>query len=128
MELLKVIGFALTSVILIVILKEQKKEMALILMIVASLGIMLFAISEISKIMDLLNELAEKSGIQKDYLILILKITGIAYLVEFGKNICIDSGQSSIASKLEMAGKVVIVSLSIPIITSLITVLSGLVL
>ena len=127
MNIFKVVAFALVATILIVLIKEQRKEMALMLTIIASLGIVLFAIDEISGIINLLNNLAEKSGINKDYLLIIIKITGIAYIVEFGKNICQDAGQSAIATKLEMAGKVVIVSLSIPIISALLTVLSGMV-
>ena len=125
MDIFKIVAFAIVATILIVILKEQRKEMALKLTIIAAMGIILFAISEISEIVNLLNNLAEKSGINKDYLLIIIKVTGIAYIVEFGKNICQDAGQSAIATKLEMAGKVIIVSLSIPIISSLLTVISG---
>lgn len=127
MNIFKVVAFGIISVILIVLIKEQRKEMALMLTIVASIGIILFAIDEISAIVSLLNNLAEKSGINKEYLMIIIKVTGIAYIVEFGKNICQDAGQNAIATKLEMAGKVVIVSLSIPIISALLTVLSGMV-
>ena len=101
--------------------------MALLLTIVAGICILLFAISKITPIIDLLNTLIDNSGINKDFLIIILKITGIAYLVEFGKNICIDAQQSAIATKLEIAGKVIIVSLSLPLIATLVNVLSGLV-
>lgn len=127
MDIFRVVAFAIIATILIVLLKEQRKEMALMLTIIAALGIILFAIDEISEIINLLNTLAEKSGINKDYLLIIIKVTGIAYIVEFGKNICQDAGQSAIATKLEMAGKVVIVSLSIPIISALLSVLSGMV-
>ena len=127
MDIFKVVAFAIVSTILIVLLKEQRKDIALILTIFASLAIVIFAIDKISKIIELLNTLADNSGINKDYLLIIIKVTGIAYIVEFGKNICMDAGQTSIATKLEMAGKVIIVSLSIPIITSLFTVLVGLV-
>lgn len=127
MDIFKVVAFAIVATILIVILKEQRKEIALMLTIIAAMGIILLAINEISGIVNLLNNLAEKSGINKDYLLIIIKVTGIAYIVEFGKNICQDAGQSAIATKLEMAGKVIIVSLSIPIISSLLTVLSGMV-
>ena len=127
MDIFKVVAFAIVATVLIVLIKEQRKEMALLLTIIASLGIILFAIDEISGIINLLDNLAEKSGISKDYLLIIIKVTGIAYIVEFGKNVCQDAGQSAIASKLEMAGKVVIVSLSIPIISALLTVLSGMV-
>ena len=127
MDIFKVVAFALVATILIVLIKEQRKEMALMLTIIAALGIVLFAVNEISGVIELLENLAEKSGINKDYLLIIIKVTGIAYIVEFGKNICQDAGQSAIATKLEMAGKVVIVSLSVPIISALLTVLSGMV-
>lgn len=127
MEIFKVVGFAIISVVLIVLLKEEKKEMALLLTIVSGICILLFALSKITPIIDMLNTLIDSSGINKDFLVIILKITGIAYLVEFGKNICIDAQQSAIATKLEIAGKVIIVSLSLPLIATLVNVLTGLV-
>ncbi|MBR0351278.1 MAG: stage III sporulation protein AD [Clostridia bacterium] len=48
-----------------------------------------------------------------------VKITGIAFLSEFAVSICKDSGESAIASKIELGSKVIIVSMSVPIITSL---------
>ncbi len=127
MEIIKVVGFAIISVVLIVLLQEQRKEMALLLTIVAGICILLFAISKVTPIIDMLNSLIDGSGISKEFLVIILKITGIAYLVEFGKNICIDAGQSAIGTKLEIAGKIIIVSLSLPLIATLVNVLSGLV-
>ena len=49
----------------------------------------------------------------------VLKITGIAYIAEFGAEICRDAGEGAIAAKIEMAGKVIIIALAVPIITSL---------
>lgn len=127
MDIFKVVAFGIVSTVLIVLLKEQRGDIALILTIFSSLAIVLFAINKIGEVITLLDNLANNSGINKEYLVIIIKVTGIAYIVEFGKNICIDAGQTSIATKLEMAGKVIIVSLSIPIISSLFTVLVGLV-
>lgn len=127
MEIFKVIGFSVFSVVMIVILKNQKPEFAIILSIVAGIGIILFSLSKMSTIVDLLYELIDNSGINKEFLSIILKVTAIAYLVEFGKNICSDAGQTAIASKLEMAGKVVIFTLSFPLISALVEILNGLV-
>ncbi len=127
MEVLKLVGFAIISTVLVVLLKEQRKEIALILSIASGVCIMLFAISKLGEIVDMLNMLVEKSGINKDFLVIILKITGIAYMVEFGKNICQDASQNAIGVKLEMAGKVIIVALSLPLISALVNVLAGLV-
>ena len=127
MEVLKIVGIAIFSVVIIIILKEQKPEMALILSIATGIGIMLFVIYKMSDVVGILNNLITKSGVNRDFLYIIIKVVGIAYIVEFGKNICVDAGQSSIATKLEMAGKVIIVVLTLPLISSLVNVLTGLV-
>lgn len=127
MDIIKVVGFAIFSVILIVILKEEKKEFALFLSIVAGIVILFFAMEKIGPVLDMLYDLVNKSTINSNFLLIILKVTGIAYLVEFGKNICLDAGQSAISTKLELAGKIIVVSLSLPIFNSLISLMSQLV-
>ena len=127
MEVIKIVGISIFAVIMIIILKNYRPEMALVLSIIAGIGIMLYAISKMSSVINVLNDLVSKSGVNTDFLLIIIKVIGIAYIVEFGKNVCIDAGQSSIATKLEMAGKVVIVVLTIPLISSLVNVLLGLV-
>lgn len=127
MEVIKVVGVSIFAVIMIIILKNYRPEMALVLSIITGIGIMLYAISKMSSVINVLNDLVSKSGVNTDFLLIIIKVIGIAYIVEFGKNVCIDAGQSSIATKLEMAGKVVIVVLTIPLISSLVNVLVGLV-
>ncbi len=68
---------------------------------------------------ELLNNLANKTAINNQFLTLLIKITGIAFLTEFAVSICKDSGETAIANKMDMGGKVVIVSMSIPIISGL---------
>lgn len=127
MEVIKIVGVSVFAVIMIIILKNYRPEMALVLSIITGIGIMLYAISKMSSVINVLNDLVSKSGVNTDFLLIIIKVIGIAYIIEFGKNVCIDAGQSSIATKLEMAGKVVIVVLTIPLISSLVNVLVGLV-
>ena len=127
MEIIKVVGFAIFATMLVVILKEEKKEFAVALSVIAGVMLLLFCISKIDPIINMLYELVEKSGINSSFLVIILKVIGIAYLVELGKNICQDAGQSAIATKLEMVGKIIVVSISLPIFTSLISLLVELV-
>lgn len=119
MIIFKVIGFAIISVALIIILKNEKPEIALMCVLSSSIILLAFIFDEFKEVIALLNGLIENSSINKEFLKIILKIVGISYIVEFGKNICIDAGENSIASKIEIAGKVIVVSLSIPIIASL---------
>lgn len=87
-------------------------------LIAAATGIIIFMllIGKIGSVIDVLKRLAENSGMESVYLKTVLKIIGIAYIAEFGAQIVRDAGQESIASKIELAGKVLILVLAIPII------------
>lgn len=127
MTLFKVIGFGIIAVSLIIILKNQRPEIALMCVVASSVIILLFVFDELKSVIDLINSLMQKSSIDSTYIKIILKVIGISYIIEFGKDICKDAGESAIANKMEMAGKVIIVSLSIPVVASLIDIVTELV-
>ena len=70
----------------------------------------------------MVKSLANKTNINYDFILLLLKITGIAILTEFAVSICKDSGETSIANKVDFGGKVLIMSMSVPILTSLVQI------
>ena len=74
---------------------------------------------KISSIIDLLTSLANKASIHMEFLQLLIKITGIAILTEFAVSVCKDSGETAIANKVDLGGKIMIIAMSIPIISSL---------
>ena len=73
----------------------------------------------LSGIINLLQDIANKTNVSSNFLKILIKITGIAILTEFAVSICKDSGESAIASKVDIGGKVIIISMSIPIIKAL---------
>ena len=120
----KIVVIGIVSTILVVILKEHKKEYAILLSIVAGVMLLLLTLSKIEPIISLIQKLSLNIPIDNSYILLILKVIGISYLIEFGKDICIDAGESSIANKIEIAGKVIIVGISIPAITSVLEIIT----
>ena len=80
---------------------------------------MLLVFSKISGIIELINNLSSNISINKEFITLIIKMTGIAILTEFTVSICKDSGEAAIANKVDMGGKVIMISMSIPIIAGL---------
>ncbi|WP_223066534.1 stage III sporulation protein AD [Paenibacillus caui] len=116
MEMIQIVGLGLIAAILSLVLKEQKPIFAFLIAAFAGIAIFLFLIGKIGTIIDTLEQLAAESGIQTIYLKTILKIIGIAYIAELGAQTVRDAGQEAIASKIELAGKVLIMVLAIPII------------
>ena len=119
MEIVKIIGIGLTALIIIIILKQYKPEYVLYTSILAGIFILLLSLSQISGVIDLLKSLSSRANINSQFLGIILKITGIAILTEFAVSICQDSGESAIANKIDIGGKIIIITMSISIISSL---------
>lgn len=123
MEIIKVIGIGIVSLIIIVIIKQYKPEFALYVSLGAGIIIIFLVLDKLLGIIQLLTTLSKKAGINATYLSILLKITGIAILTEFGVSICKDAGETAIANKIEFGGKIVIISISIPIISALLEVI-----
>ena len=73
-------------------------------------------VNKLGVVLNLFRELAEKAQISQLYLTTILKIIGIAYITEFGSQVCRDAGEGAVASKIEFAGKIFIMLMAVPII------------
>lgn len=120
MEIIQVVGLGMTATFLAVILKEQNPVFAFLLATFTGILIFFFLIGKIAEVIRVLEQLAVEGGINLIYLKTILQIIGIAYIAEFAAQISRDAGQGAIASKIELAGKVLIMVLAIPIITVII--------
>lgn len=127
MEILKVSAFALMAVVIIVLIKQEKKEIGVTISILAAVAMAVYAIVKLNDIVNLLYDLISKVGVNAKYLEIILKVVGIAYIVELTKDVCVDSGETALGSKVEMTGKVVMVAMTIPIITGVVEVINKLI-
>jgi stage III sporulation protein AD len=116
MEIMQIIGLGIVVTILILVIKQQRPELAVQLSLGLSVIIFLLVVGKISLILDLFRELADKANINQLYLNTVLKIIGIAYVSEFGAQVCRDAGEGAIAGKIEFAGKILIMVLAVPII------------
>jgi stage III sporulation protein AD len=120
MTILQIVGIAVIATVLIIIIKQERPEMAFLLSLISGLTILILIIDKVGVVVRLLQQLAEKSRIDLIYLNTIIKIIGISYIGEFGSEITRDAGETALASKIEMAAKIMIMILSIPIMVSLI--------
>lgn len=123
MEILKIIGIAFVSIFIILLLKQYKPEFVVHISIIAGILIFLTLVPKLSAIIELLNNFSTKLGVNSQFFGILLKITGIAYISEFATNICKDSGETAIASKVEIGAKIIIIAMSIPILGAVIEAL-----
>lgn len=127
MDIMKIVGIGIIATMLAVILREEKPEIALQVSIVTGLIIFVFVITKLNSVLAVLKYFASKTNIDLIYFTTILKVIAIAYITEFGAQVCKDAGEGSIASKIEFGGKVLIMIMAIPILAALMDVITKLI-
>ncbi len=114
-----ILGSALMVTVLLIIVRKERPEIAVLLSVAAASLILTALIKNINQVLLVFNNLAVKTQLNLSYLKLIVKIVGLAYLAGFGAQICKDAGEGSMAAKIELAGKIFILTLGIPIMVGL---------
>lgn len=123
MEIVKIIGIALIALIIIIMLKQYRPEYAVFISILTGVLILFLVMDRLTGIINLIESIQSKFSINTQFIALLIKITGIAFLSEFAVSICKDSGEAAIASKIELGSKIIIISMSIPIISNLLEII-----
>lgn len=125
MDIFKIVLIALLSTSMIIIVKQTRPEIAMLISIITVAFIFLFSIDKVGQVIELITNLSDRAGLSREFLSIILKIVGIAYVTEFGANICKDIGETAIASKVQFAGKCVILIFGVNIIGNFVDTLVG---
>lgn len=123
MEIIKIIGIALIALIIIIMLKQYRPEYAIFISVLTGILILILVMDRLTGIINLIESIQSKFSINTQFIALLIKITGIAFLSEFAVSICKDSGEAAIATKIELGSKIIVISMSIPIISSLLEII-----
>lgn len=118
MNILAVLGIALVSVTLVTVLKQYRSEFAIPVEICAVAVIILLLISPFTEILHSFGELMEISGIDRGYFKILLKSIGVILVVQLAADTCRDNGSSALANKVELAGRISVILLVMPMIAS----------
>lgn len=126
MEIIKILGIAIVGAVSALIVKEHKPQFAVIIGIATAVILFLMILSQVEYVLNIVTMTATGLDINTEYVAAIFKMVGISYLSQFGSEICRDAGQNAIAAKVELAGKIMIVALSVPILIELMNLLVSL--
>lgn len=125
MEIIQIVSIGIIATILSLTVGKQDLTWSFYIRLATSLIIIFFIISQLSGVLDTASHLGERANINTPYLSIVFKIIGISYISEFGAQICKDAGESAIGSKIEFAGKVMILATSAPVILALMDLITN---
>ena len=125
--LIKVMAIAVTGSVLVLVIKKNSPEMALLLTISLAAFALFLVTGVISGILDFVRRLAVSANVSPAVIAVVLKTVGIAIITRLSADVCRDAGQSSIASGVDIAGAVAAIYISLPLLETAISMISSLV-
>lgn len=110
------VGIGLTATALISVLRSHVPQIAMLIGVLAGIAMLLMVMGNIQSVIRTLTDLSNAANVNHGFLTTVIRIIGLAYIVEFAAQVARDADSESLAGKIELAGKVGIVVLAIPIV------------
>lgn len=118
--MLKAAMIGVMAVFLAMIVKKDKAEFSLFVVLAGCMLLLTLSIDRLSEVILAVRRLEEYLGEGSFYIGILLKMVGITYVADFGANLCKDAGYGSVASQIEFFGKIMLLAVSIPLLLTLI--------
>ena len=119
MLILKIVSIIAVAAVLTVIVRQQRAEYAPFVVIAAGIIIFTLLIPEIESTLGGVRTILDGTGVEGGYIEILFKTLGICVLTQISSDICRDANESALATKAEIAGKIAVLAVAMPMITSI---------
>ncbi len=127
MDVVKIVAMGLIISLCVILIKQVKPELSFAVLVAGSIIMISMIFEYFTNVFGVLDTIINATGIDQELFQIVLKIIGIGYIIEFGAGLCNDTGNTSIGEKMLLAGKILILVISLPIVTSLFDIVIGLI-
>ncbi|MDI6870017.1 MAG: stage III sporulation protein AD [Bacillota bacterium] len=124
-EALRLVGLGLVVAVMAVTVRTTRPELALPLSLAGGVVLLLLVVQRLAGVVGVLTGLANQAHLSAPYLGIILKVIAVSYLVGLGAQICRDAGERALADKMELAGRILILAMALPIMVAVVDTVAG---
>jgi len=126
MGIFQIVAVGILAAVLSITIKKQSPETAILITITASVLIFLMVLPMLTEAVSVISHLGEMAGGHASYVALALRVVGVAYMTELGASVCTDAGETAIAAKIDLAGRVIILVMALPIVIDILQIITRL--
>ena len=126
MEAVQIAALCVAGALLCAALRVQKPEMAMVCALATGLAALMGCLDGLSGAVQTVRTLAERGGLPEDSTQVLIRATGVALISDFAAQLCRDAGESALGGRVELAGRVTLLTLAAPLLLRLTTLLSRL--
>lgn len=127
MKIVSIAGICITASVMCKLFSESGKEYALYIKLAAAAAVMSMIIIFVSPIAETIRNIYSRAGADEEYLTVLFKALGICYITQFACDICKDSGENALATQAELAGKISLMVIALPLFESLANIVAKLI-
>lgn len=126
MEIIRIAALALTGVLLAALMKSVNRELTIYIILATVVILFVTIIDRLVFVFDFLGDIYDNVTYGRTFFPVILKVLAVAYVTDFTAQLCRDAGEATIGSKVELAGKVIIFCIAMPVLTAVLELIGSL--
>lgn len=123
--MIKVVGTVLTALIINIVLKNYSKEFTFLINIVCTIIIFTLISKDLKGIVDRLTSISNEISVLLPYIKIMLKILGISMIAQLLSDLCRDNGENTLANQTELSAKIIILVTALPLFTTIMDIMIG---
>lgn len=127
LSILKIAGFAMIAAFIAVVVRAYKPQYSIFVTVAACVCVLALALSEFSGIKGLIDSTLNEYGLNAEYIKVVFKAIGVGYIAQFASDTCKDANETSLAGKIELFGRLLILSLAVPIVIDILNSIKGMI-
>ena len=127
MNIFAIVGIGIAAAAVSVILRQYNKEYGLYIALAVSVIILIYVLGCMEPVFSFLDSLAEISGTNSEYIGILVKALAVSYITQLASDCCRDCGETAIASRIDFAGKIALLLISIPLFEAILGIIKGLI-
>ncbi len=128
MDIISILGLCITVTLICKLFEKNNKEYSLFISIITLSMVLFFAVTMISPITSKIQEILNLADVSNEYFNIVLKAIGVCYLTQLGCDYCKDAGENALSSELELAGKISLLLIALPLFDNIVAIVQDLLL
>lgn len=128
MDIVAIVGAAIISAAISVLMKQYKPEYSVFISLVAGIIIFVLILNSILPVLNRIRTFFLNANLSNEYTVILFKALGVCFITQIACDTCKDAGESAIASKVEIAGKLAVLLISLPLFEAVLSLVSNLML
>ena len=125
MNIFQIVLIGILGAVLAITIKQHNSALAIIISLATGVLIFLTALPLMAEAVGFIRHLGNMADGLGAYTTLALRVIGVAYIAELGASVCNDANESAIAAKIDLAARLVILVMAMPVIVDIVRIVTG---